>query len=543
MTPADPLEDGRTAFGAGSWNEAFGFLSAADTAAPLEPADLELLAGAAYLTGRHDACTDAWTRAYQLFAGRAERERAAGCAFWLAFTLVNRGEMPPAAGWLSRGVELLDEVGDCVQRGYLQGLAGVTALMQGDVDGALAKLESAQKIAAEFVDADLQVLSRLGHAQTLLALGRTDEGVAQLDVVMVAVTSGEASAAVTGLAYCAVISACQYRYDVGRAAQWTAALTHWCDAQPGLVPYTGQCLVHRAEIMRLRGAWPDALEAARAAYERFELAADRVSAGAAYHLTAELDRLRGDFGSAEEGYREASRRGHDPQPGLALLRLAQGRRDVAAATIGRVADETQDLRRPLVLAAQVEILLAAGDVPGARTACDELDELATAHGAPLLLATAAQCSGAVLLADGDVRGGLLGSRRAWSGWQRLGAPYEAARCRVLVGLGCRALGDEDSALMELDAARWAFTELGAAPDLARVDGLSRAGGAAPCHGLTARELEVLRLVATGAGNRAIAAELVLSEKTVARHLANIFAKLDLPSRAAATAFAYEHRLL
>ena len=543
MTP-DQLERGRAAFEGRSWEDAFANLAAADRASPLEPGDLETLATAAYLTGRQQQCTDLWTRAHREFVRRNDDERAAGCAFWLAFTLVNRGEFARAAGWVGRGVELLDDgTRDCVQRGYLLMLTGIQALMQGDAVQALSTILQVQVIADRFADADLKVLCRLGHGQTLLELGKTDDGVALLDGVMVAVTTGEVSATVAGLAYCAVISACHDIVDVRRAQQWTTALTHWCDAQPDLVPYTGQCLVHRAEIMQLRGAWPDATRAANAACERFALAADHASAGAAYYLAAEVDRLRGDFGQAEDGYRETSRRGRDPQPGLALLRLAQGRTDVAASTIARVGDETQDrVRRPGVLPAQVQIMLAAGDVSRARVTCEELTRIATASGAPLLLATACQCDGAVLLAEGDARGALASLRRASSAWAELDVPYEAARTRLLIGLGCRALGDEDSAQLELDAARWTFRQLGAMPDVARVDALMHPTAPPACDGLTPREVEVLRLVATGKTNRAIAADLVLSEKTVARHLSNIFTKLGLTSRAAATAYSYEHRL-
>jgi len=544
VTIAEQLARGREAFDTRSWERAHACLAAADQASPLEPEDLETLATAAYLTGRHEPCTDLWVRAHRGYVSRGDPEQAAGCAYWLAFTLVNRGEFALAAGWVSRGVELLD-IGtrDCVQRGYLLMLTGIQALMQGDAERALPTILQVRAIADRFADADLTVLSRLGHGQTLLELGRTDEGVGLLDGVMVAVTSGEVSATVAGLAYCAVISACHDIFDVRRAQQWTTALTHWCDAQPDLVPYTGQCLVHRAEIMQLRGAWTDATEAAHAAFERFELAGDHVSAGAAYYVAAELDRLHGDAERADVGYREASLRGRDPQPGLALLRLAQGRTDAAVSIIRRVVDETQDrVRRPRVLAGQVEIMLAVGDLPAARAACAELDRIATGCGAPLLLATAHQCTGAVLLAGDDARGALARLRIAWSTWRELDAPYEAARTRVLIGLGCRALGDEDSARLELDAARSVLHRLGAGPDVTRIDALSQPGPAAH-GGLSSREIEVLRLVATGKTNRAIAADLVLSEKTVARHLSNIFTKLGLASRAAATAYAYEHHLL
>ena len=539
------LERGRAAFEARSWDDAFGSLSAADQVSPLGPEDLELMATAAYLTARHDRCAQLWGRAHQAFVERGDEERAAGAAFWMAFSLLNRREPALAAGWLGRGVELLDDgTRDCVQRGFLLCMTGIQALMQDEPERALPIMVEVRGIADRYDDADLKVLSRLGLGQTLLALGRTDEGLAMLDAIMVAVTTGEASAPIAGLACCAVISTCQGIYDVRRAQQWTSALSHMCDSQPDLVPYSGQCLVHRAEIMAMRGAWPDATEAAQAAVVRFELGADEVFAGAAYYVAAEVSRLRGALDAAERDYLEASRRGHDPQPGVALLRLAQGRTEAAASTSRRLVGEPSDrVHRPRFLAAHVEIMLAVGDVPAARMAADELTRIAAGLGARLLDATAAGCTGAVLLAEDDAAAAHGHLRHAWTAWQQLDNPYEAARVRVLVGLACRALGVEDSAQMELDAARWAFHRLGAAPQLSRVEALAHPAAPAPSDGLTEREVEVLRLVATGRTNRAIAAELVLSEKTVQRHISNIFAKAGLSSRAAATAYAYEHDLL
>jgi ATP/maltotriose-dependent transcriptional regulator MalT len=294
--------------------------------------------------------------------------------------------------------------------------------------------------------------------------------------------------------------------------------------------------------MALHGAWPDAMDEARRAAERLTAPPGQPAAGLAFYQQGELHRLRGEHARAEDAYRLASQWGRDPQPGLALLRLAQGQVDTAAAAIRRVVDEASGfVARSRLLPAQVEILLAAGDVEAAAAAA-ELTGLAEGLGAPYLTAVAAHAHGAVLLAEGEPKAALAALRGAWLAWQDLDVPYEAARVRVLIGLACRELGDRDGAAMELDAARWVFRELAAAPDLARVEALS-GRAATEAAGLTARELEVLRLVAAGETNKAIAGDLFVSERTVDRHMSNIFAKLGVSSRAAATAHAYRHGLI
>jgi DNA-binding CsgD family transcriptional regulator len=545
MAGADALDQGRRSFARQAWGDAYAQLSAADRQAPLEPEDLERLATAAYLVGRDDDGADVGTRAHHEFLRRGEVERAVRCAFWLAYGFLERGDQARGGGWLARGRRLLDDAQlDCVEQGYLLFPGALQALVEGDTATAGAGFDEATRIGGRFGDPDLLALGRLGLGGARLAQGETTAGVALLDEAMIAVEAGEVSPTVAGIVYCAVIEACQEIYDLRRAQQWTASLTRWCATQPDLVPYRGQCLVHRSEVMALHGAWPDAMDEARRAAKRLTAPPGQPAAGLAFYQQGELHRLRGEHAKAEDAYRQASQWGRDPQPGLALLRLAQGQVDTAAAAIRRVVDEASDfVSRSRLLPAQVEILLATGDVEAASAAASELARLAEGLGAPFLTAVAAHAKGAVLLAEGDPRAALAVLRGAWRAWQELEVPYEAGRVRVLIGLACWELGDQDGAEMELDAARWVFRQLAAAPDLARVEALSGKVAAAGAGGLTARELQVLGLVAAGETNKAIAADLFVSERTVDRHMSNIFAKLGVSSRAAATAHAYQHGLL
>jgi DNA-binding CsgD family transcriptional regulator/tetratricopeptide (TPR) repeat protein len=542
---ADTLERGRESYRRHAWADAVAALSAADSVSALEPADLILLATATYLIGHDDESIALFERAHHEYLRRDEVQPAARCAFWLAFFLLGGGQVERGGGWVARGRRLLDGDGrECVEQGYLLFAAGMMAIFQGDLSGAYSTFGAAGEIGERFADADLVTLARHGQGRALIREGRDADGKALLDEAMVAVTSGAVSPVVVGDVYCSVIQACEESFDLRRAQAWTAALSHWCEAQPDLVTYRGQCLLHRAEIMQLHGAWQDAIQEVERATERLAARPSRAAQAAAFYRRAELHRLAGEFDAAEDAYRRASRTGREPQPGLALLRLAQGEADAACAAIRRVVDEAGGfIARSRLLPAHVEIMLAAGDVGAARAGADELAAMARDLDAPLLRARATHAQGAVLIAEGDARGALAALREASGAWHELDAPHEAACTRALIGLACRGLGDEDGGAMELDAARWTFVELGAVPDVARIDALSRTVPARGAGGLSARELEVLRLVAAGKTNRAIATDLVLSEKTVARHVSNIFVKLGVSSRAAATAYAYEHDLV
>ncbi|GBD24082.1 Transcriptional regulatory protein DegU [bacterium HR29] len=550
------LEKARKAYARRAWRAAREAYAALPEGAPLTLDDLERHAVAAHLIGEEWDCRDALTRGYRRALELHDATRAARFAFYLGHGMIFTGEQAQANGWFGRARSLLADLGaDCVEWGYLLIPAGVDQLAAGDAEAACRTFREAQAIGRRFADASLVAAAGHGHGRALLRLGLVGEGLAALDEAMVAVAAGDVTPLLVGHIYCGVLEACQEVFDIPRAKEWTAVFSHWCEGQPDLVPYRGPCLVHRVEVMRLRGDWEDALEEARRACDWLSLPASPEGPADAFYQLGELCRLRGDGAGAEEAYQQASRLGRTPQPGLALLWLARGRAEEAATAVRRALDEPApegplgDWERLLhqasradFLSAYVEVLLALGDVAAARAAAVELAQAAAAIDALPLRALADRAEGSVLIAEGQPRAALASLRRSWTAWQRLEAPYEAARVRVLIGEACRALGDEQSAAMEFDAARWAFERLGAAPDLARLDEDALAAGQRAPGGLTPREVEVLRLIAAGETNKGIAAALVISEHTVARHVQNMLQKLGLSSRASLAAYAVRQGL-
>ena len=541
---ADDLDRGREFYARRAWLDAYTALSKADEIAPLSAPDLELLASAASLVGRMDEYLSILERAHLAYIDAGENLSAAGSAGWLGMTLAVRGDIGPAGGWFARAQRLVEREGrDCVERGYLLIPVAFQRQFARDYEGAYEAASTAVEYAGRFRDPDLAALALHVQGFSRIKQGSIDEGLELLDEAMVGVTADSVSPIVAGIVYCGVIATCEEAFELRRAQEWTSALTRWCEGQPQMVAFTGRCLAHRAGIMQLKGDWQDALEEARLARERCEEAMNREATGQAIYQQGELHRLRGDFGAAEAAYREASGYGREPQPGLSLLRLAQGDEEAAAGMIRRAVGESVDpLERAVLLPAHAEIMLAVGDLGEARHAADELTETAAAGKRAMLEAIGARVLGAVELAEGDAQAALAALRRSARLWQELDAPYEVARVRVLIGLACKALGDEDVAAMELDAAREVFEQLAAAPDLAHLGSLVESLPQ-ETHGLSERELEVLRLVAAGKTNREIATALVVSEHTIARHLQNIFTKLDVSSRTAAAAFAFQHELV
>jgi ATP/maltotriose-dependent transcriptional regulator MalT len=541
---ASALERGRDAYAARAWVDAHALLQRADESEPLTPPDLSLLATASYMLGHDEEWVAAHERAHHLHLEAGDAEAAARAAWWIGMSLALRGELGPAEGWFGRAQRFLDERdADCVERGFLLISYGQALLASGDAAAAGAVGEDAAAIARRFGDRDLFAFAVALQGQAAVFDARVSEGLRLLDEAMVAVTTEDVSPVVSGITYCGVILSCQEVFELRRAREWTEALQSWWQQQPDMVAFTGRCLIHRAEILQLGGSWKDALEEARRASRRFS-EANNPTEGLALYREAELLRLQGDLDGAERAYRAASRAGWEPQPGLAQLRHAQGRADAAEAAIRRaVAESVDPLRRAVLLPAYVEIILAAGKLDEARAACDELETVSARYSSALLGAIAAYERGAVELASGDARRALELLRRALDAWRTLEAPYEVARTRLLIGEACRALDDTDACELELEAALAEFVKLGALPDAVRVERLLGRAPDDDAHGLSPRELEVLRLLAAGKSNRQIAATLVISEHTVARHVQNIFGKLRVSSRAAATAFAFEHGLV
>ena len=359
----DELELGRTSYANGAWLDAYDSLARVDREAPLAPQDLELFATAAYMLGHDDEQLQALERAHLGHVQAGERLRAVRCGFWLGVHHMLRGELARATGWFGRIQRLLDPGDeDCVERGYLLVATELQHRVAGDAQAAAAAAAAAVDVGERFGDADLLALALMDHGSYLVRQERVEEGFGKLDEAMVVVTAGKPSPIVTGLVYCGVITSCQEAHELRRASEWTTALSRWCDRQPGLVPFTGTCLVHRAELMQLRGDWPLALEEARLAAERLAERSSRAGAGQASYRQGELLRLQGNLPEAEQAYGEASRYGYEPQPGLALLLLAQGRIDAAAAAIDQVLAGTAGwVERARLLPACVEIALAAGD--------------------------------------------------------------------------------------------------------------------------------------------------------------------------------------
>jgi len=504
----------------------------------LAPAELDEWGQALWFIGREDDSARAWERAHLAFLAADELTDAVRCAFWLGFTLGERGNTVRARTWMRRLVELCADAPESSALAATGALCrGVTAFAAGDAAASIPHLRDARQAAARAGDADLAVLAAMNLGRSLVQAGAFGEGFELLDQVMLMIGAGQASDRAAGPAYCAVIASLLARWDLERAQVWTRELGEWCDAQQGLVPFRGECTLHRALVMQIGGEWEAAAAGARLVCETDT---DRGTLGGAWYLAGELHRLQGRRVEAENAYRRGSEFGRDPQPGLALLRWDAG--DIAAARAG-LARALLQPRPPAACAdlhaAAVRVGLADRDVSSAQESVVALEQTAATFGTGYLEALAVSARGELDLAAGRTAA-VSTLRRAWTLWQSVGAPHEAARMRVALGAGYRELGDDEGARLEFDAARREFERLGAVPELARLE--RSAATAAPDGGLSPREIEVVGLIARGWSNRRIAEHLFLSERTVDRHVSNILAKVGAGNRAGATAFAFAHGL-
>jgi DNA-binding CsgD family transcriptional regulator len=541
MGVIDDLARAREAYERREWVAAYERLSDVGDV-DLDADDFARLSMAAFLLGRHNDAVQAMQRAYQAHLGRGDLLGAVRCGCWLALVLIHHDELAVAGGWAGRCQRLLEDVeGDVVERGLVQNLVMMRHIFAGEMEQAMQVAVEVIGYGQRFGEPDLVANGLNAQGRMLIYQGRVPEGLALLDEAMVGVASGDVSPMIAGEVYCSLVEACQEVSDYGRAAEWTSALTTWVEAQPGLVTFTGQCAVHRGQIMRIRGAFVEAVDEFRRARERYLAAGTQAPAGLAMAECGGVLRILGDLTGAEEAYELAVGYGYDGQPGRSLLWLDRGRQDAAAHAVDRLLAEPVDAAtRSRLLPAAVEVLLATGEVTQARTVAEELAAVAEAFGCTALRAMAAYARGTALLAGGEAALALPELRRAVAGWQSLDAPYEVARARLQLGVALRALADEQSATGEIAAARAVFERLGAV--VAEREAARLLGTPNPA-GLTDREVEVLRLVARGSSNPEIAATLVLSEKTVARHLSNIFTKIDVGSRTAAAAFAFDTGLV
>jgi DNA-binding CsgD family transcriptional regulator len=534
MVAMEPLDRAREAFAARQWDVAYSAYTSGDG---LSGDDLDALAETAHWLGRPDESVESYTEAYRLHREAGDDPKASLSALLIACHLRFQGAGVEADGWIARCVRLLSDAAEGPEHGYQLHLE-IPSLLADDPVAAAASAQRMQQLGGRFGDESLVALGAYYEGRALVKQARVREGLAMLDEAMLAALSDELKPLWTGVIYCGLLEACHELVDLRRAQEWTEAMSRWCAPLPAASLYPGICQVHQVEILDLSGAWDDA-EAAASAACRNLVDIDVFAVADGHYAIAELLRRRGDA-AAEDAYLRAHDAGRDPQPGLALLRLAQGRKGAASASIDAAlaACTSGRLQRARLLAAQVDIALAAGDVDLAHASAEEVAETATVFESDGLRAVASRCRGAVNLAQGKAVLALGSLRPALATWQELDVPYEAARTRALLAQAHRLLGDDDGAARECAAARKVFASLGANPDLRALDASD-----APPGGLTPREAEVLRLIASGRSNREVAAALVISEKTAARHVANIYAKLGISSRSAATSFAHEHALV
>jgi DNA-binding CsgD family transcriptional regulator len=541
VLPADVaalLETAERAFARNDWPTAFASFRAAGEAADLSADQWYSLAESAWWLGEIDVALDAFERAHDVYVASGNLLRAAMSAVFLACHSLERGDAAAGSGWMHRTRRLLEDAPEGAAHGYPIYFRIFASMGVGDLDAAMSLADEMGRIGRRFDDPSLVALSLIGRGRALVKRGSVAEGMALLDAAMLDALSGRLHPVWTGAVYCHLMDACHELDELRRAGEWTHAASRWCEGIPAAGLYRGICRVHRAQVLHTRGSWQEAeREATQACEDMAHIHIGTIAEG--HYEIGEIRRLRGDLTGAEEAFRRAHELGRDPQPGLALVRLAQGQTDAAAASIRTaLAVLVSPLPRARLCVAQVEIALTAGDVETARVACTELEQTAAIYESSGLAAAVQQARGTLLLREGAAAEAVTMLRAACRRWQDLDATHHAAGTRLLLAEAYRSLGDEDAAQLELNAADAVFEQLGAEPGQRRVASLR--GRESHPGGMTDREVEVLRLVAKGCTNRDVAAMLFISERTVHRHLSNIFLKIGVSSRSAATAYAFEH---
>ncbi len=466
----DPLHDGRKAFSAQEWERAYELLRSADAEEPLPAADLERISEAACWTRRYDEMLTLLERAEAGYEREGDRRGAARMALTLTREHYQRNHDAVMGGWLARAANLLEGLPDCHETGLLlwMKVRGLL-LVANDVPAALDRARELVELARRLGDPDLEALGLLDQGHALITAGRVREGSPLLDQATALAMSDATELATAGTVYCATIVACRNIGDWQRASEWTSESLRWCDRH-SVSGFPGLCRLHRAEIIRMRGALADAERHAQDACDELLAWAPRW-AGWAYHELGEVRRRRGDLSAARMAFGRALDVGFDPQPGLALLHLDEGDPAAALAAINRrMADRdafTQE-SRALLLPAQVTIAIAAGELDLARAAAAELDEVATQCDATAILASASVARGAVAVAEGHPRDAIAPLREGWRAWCDLGARFDAAQTRGLLGQAYAGIGDQAAARLELEGAEATFAELGAPVEEQRV---------------------------------------------------------------------------
>lgn len=533
---SEAIEAARSAYRSNAWSDATDLFLQADTEIALEDQDLEDLVWAAGIAARDSEMLAALERLYAVYEARDDHENCARTAFWCGLRNMMIGQVGLGSGWLQRAGRHAEETThDCVQRGYLILPQVFMHRAKGAYEAAVAAADEALVFGATAGDDDLVALAGSLKGGILFRLGRVDEGYGPIDEAMLLANAERLSPLVCGVVYCEIVASCCRVQEMVRASEWTAILDAWCRRNPQAKAFHGVCQVHRAEVLQLTGDWGEAYAEAERAGEGLKGTTEQTALATAAYRRGEILRLRGAFDAAEVEYRRASEIAVDPQPGLALLRLAQGKTEEAAAMIRRALETAHDMpRRAALLPAGIEICIGHGDLESCDALCAELKEIAGRFGTEILARVADQCCGKLALARGEAADAVAALARARRYWSDFGAPYLVACLRLDIARGCAELGDTEGAAMELEAAEKTFRDLGAEPDLSRLRAI-RGERTTGSGRLTARECEVLKLLADGGSNRQIAADLGLSPKTVNRHVENIFDKLGVSSRAAAVA--------